>query len=90
LAGLIDIVATDHAVRAPTEKAARYASFADIPGGMPGLRTLLQAMLKLVDEGLITLPDLVRVTARNPAKRFGLGRRKGRISARIAPSAWPD
>ncbi|PTE07016.1 dihydroorotase [Mesorhizobium helmanticense] len=80
-AGLIDIVATDHAPHAPTEKAAPYAAFADIPGGMPGLQTLLQAMLKLVDDGLIDLSDLVRLCAGNPAERFGLGRRKGRIAA---------
>jgi len=79
-AGLIDIVATDHAPHTPAEKAAPYAAFADIPGGMPGLQTLLQAMLKLVDEGLIALPDLVRLCARNPAERFGLGRRKGKIA----------
>lgn len=79
--GLIDIVATDHAPHAPPEKAATYPAFADIPGGMPGLQTLLPAMLKLLDEGLITLPDLVRVCARNPAERFGLGKRKGRIAA---------
>ncbi|MBZ9683472.1 MULTISPECIES: dihydroorotase [unclassified Mesorhizobium] len=80
-AGLIDIVATDHAPHAPAEKAAPYAAFADIPGGMPGLQTLLQAMLKLVDNGLIRLPYLVRLCALNPAERFGLGRRKGRIAA---------
>lgn len=80
-AGLIDIVATDHAPHAPAEKAARYAAFADIPGGMPGLQTLLPAMLRLVDEGLIGLPDLVRMCSTNPAERFGLGRRKGRIAA---------
>lgn len=80
-AGLIDVVATDHAPHAPAEKTAHHASFADVPGGMPGLQTLLQAMLKLVDEKVITLPDLVRVCAHNPAERFGLGRRKGRIAA---------
>jgi dihydroorotase len=80
-AGLIDVVATDHAPHAPAEKAAAYPAFAGIPGGMPGLQTLLQAMLKLVDEGVITLPNLVRVCARNPAGRFGLGGRKGRIAA---------
>ncbi|RWB77585.1 MAG: dihydroorotase [Mesorhizobium sp.] len=78
-AGLIDIVATDHAPHAPAEKAATYAAFADIPGGMPGLQTLLATMLRLVDEGIIALPDLVRMCSRNPAERFGLGRRKGRI-----------
>ncbi|AZO14145.1 dihydroorotase [Mesorhizobium sp. M2A.F.Ca.ET.043.05.1.1] len=80
-AGLIDIVATDHAPHAPVEKAASYAAFADIPGGMPGLQTLLPTMLRLVDDGLIALPDLVRMCSRNPAERFGLGRRKGRIAA---------
>jgi dihydroorotase len=70
--GLIDIVATDHAPHAPAEKAAPYPAFSDIPGGMPGVQTLLQAMLKLV--------DLVRLCSRNPAERFGLGRRKGRIA----------
>ncbi|TIU43553.1 MAG: dihydroorotase, partial [Mesorhizobium sp.] len=60
-AGLIDVVATDHAPHAPAEKAAPYAAFADIPGGMPGLQTLLPTMLRLVDEGLIALPDLVRM-----------------------------
>lgn len=79
-AGLIDIVATDHAPHAPAEKAAAYATFADIPGGMPGLQTLLFTMLKLVDDGLIALPDLVRMCAANPAERFGLGRRKGKIA----------
>jgi dihydroorotase len=37
-------------------------------------------MLKLVDEGVILMRDVVRVCARNPAERFGLGRRKGRIA----------
>ncbi|TPN85519.1 amidohydrolase family protein [Mesorhizobium sp. CU2] len=80
-AGLIDIVATDHAPHTPAEKAATYAAFADIPGGMPGLQTLLPTMLRLVDEELIALPDLVRMCSTNPAERFGLGRRKGRIAA---------
>ncbi|MGT2465773.1 dihydroorotase [Mesorhizobium atlanticum] len=80
-AGLIDIVATDHAPHAPAEKAASYAAFADIPGGMPGLQTLLPTMLRLVDDGLIALPDLVRMCSHNPAERFGLGRRKGCIAA---------
>jgi dihydroorotase len=47
---------------------------------MPGLQTLLFAMLRLVDEGVIGLPDIVRMCARNPAERFGLGHSKGRIA----------
>ena len=77
--GLIDIIATDHAPHAPVEKAAP-APFADVPGGVPGLQTLLATMLKLVDEGLIGFPDIARMCSRNPAERFGLGRCKGRIA----------
>jgi dihydroorotase len=78
--GLIDIVATDHAPHSPAEKAMTYPAFADIPGGMPGLQTLLQTMLILVEEKVIGLPDLVRMCARNPARRFGLDRSKGAIA----------
>jgi dihydroorotase len=80
-AGLIDMVATDHAPHSRAEKAAAYSSFADIPGGMPGLQTLLQTMLKLVDEGVIGLGDIARMCAANPAARFGIRGRKGRIAA---------
>ena len=79
-ARLIDMVATDHAPHSPAEKAAAYAAFADIPGGMPGLQTLLQTMLKLVDEGVIGLSDIARMCAANPAARFGLKGSKGRIA----------
>jgi len=78
--GLIDIMATDHAPHTPAEKAASYGAFADIPGGMPGLQTLLQVMIRLVDEKLITLRDVARMCAQNPARRFGLGQRKGAIA----------
>ncbi len=78
--GLIDIAATDHAPHAPAEKHAAYPAFADIPGGMAGLQTLLPTLLRLVDEGVIGLRDIARLAARNPAERFGLGRRKGRIA----------
>jgi dihydroorotase len=78
--GLIDIVATDHAPHSPAEKAMAYPAFADIPGGMPGLQTLLPTMLILVHDGVIGLRDLVRMCAFNPARRFGLGRSKGAIA----------
>jgi dihydroorotase len=77
--GLIDIIATDHAPHAPAEKAA-LTPFADIPGGMPGLQTLLPTMIKLVDERLIGFADIARMCSRNPAERFGIGHSKGRIA----------
>lgn len=78
--GLIDIMAADHAPHSPAEKAGQYSAFADIPGGMPGLQTLLHLMLKLVEDGVITYADIARMCAENPAQRFGLGGRKGRIA----------
>ena len=53
---------------------------------MPGLQTLLATMLRLVDEGVIALADVARLCARNPAVRFGLGRRKGRIAPASTPT----
>lgn len=75
--GLVDIVATDHAPHTRAEKSARYATFGDIPGGMPGLQTLLLSMLRLVSDDVIDMCALVRMCAFNPAMRFGLGDRKG-------------
>ena len=78
--GLIDIVATDHAPHARAEKRAHYGAFADIPGGMPGVQTLLATMLHFVATGDIDLPALVRMCSANPAQRFGIGDRKGALS----------
>ncbi len=78
--GTIDMVATDHAPHSPAEKQVPYPRFADIPGGMPGLQTLLPCMLHLVDRGDLALPDLVRLCALNPAERFGFGTRKGALA----------
>ncbi|NLS04107.1 dihydroorotase family protein [Rhizobium sp. P32RR-XVIII] len=71
--GLIDIMATDHAPHSAKEKAAHYAAFADIPGGMPGLQTLLPVMFKLLGERVISPSALVRMCSYAPARRFGLG-----------------
>lgn len=77
--GTVDIVITDHAPHTPGEKAAQAEDFASVPGGMPGVQTLLPAMLALVDEGAITLSDLVRLCCENPAKRFRIDDRKGSV-----------
>ena len=78
--GTVDIVATDHAPHTPEEKSRSYKKFSDIPGGIAGLQTFLPIMLHLADRGVIDLPDIARLCAANPAKRFGLGDRKGRIA----------
>jgi dihydroorotase len=62
------------------EKRAHYGSFADIPGGMPGVQTLLATMLHFVATGDIDLPALIRMCSANPAQRFGIGDRKGSLA----------
>lgn len=78
--GLIDIVATDHAPHTLAQKNKEYETFADVAGGMPGVQTLLPAMLKLADDGVLSLATLVRASAERPARRFGFGGRKGLIA----------
>lgn len=78
--GTVDVVATDHAGHTPAEKAASRPRFADVPGGLPGLQTLLVCMLHLVDRGDLALTDLVRACAAAPAARFGFGGRKGALA----------
>ena len=72
--GSIDMVVTDHAPHTPAEKQG-HARFSYVPGGMPGLQTLLFCMLHLVDRGDLQLADIVRLCAENPARRFALPRK---------------
>jgi dihydroorotase len=66
--GTIDCIATDHAPHAAQEKELEFdhAAF-----GMIGLETAWPLMLRLVDEKLLTLPELVRRLVAG-AKVFGL------------------
>jgi len=76
--GLVDMVITDHAPHSYEEKI-DAANFPSVPGGMPGVQTLLPSMLSLVNQGLIDLPAAVRLCSEAPASRFGLTG-KGRIA----------
>lgn len=76
---VLDIVASDHAPHLPAEKAQGDADIWKAPGGLAGLQTFLPVMLGLVGEDRITLCDLVRTCATEPARIFGLPA-KGRIA----------
>ncbi len=76
--GQVDVVATDHAPHAASEKAAGRADIWAAPGGFPGLETLLSVLLQVFGD---VAPELIaRVCAESPAHRFGLAHRKGRIA----------
>lgn len=67
--GIIDAIATDHAPHAVFEKEVEFTQAAN---GLVGLETALSVCLKLVDEKVITLKDLIRLLSTNPAKIAGL------------------
>jgi dihydroorotase len=77
--GVLDVIATDHAPHHPDEKAAGLTDIWKAPGGFPGVQTFLPVMLKLVADGAINYPTLVRLCCAAPARRFGLYPRKGAL-----------
>jgi len=68
--GQIDIIASDHAPHLITEKTAD--SIWDVKPGIPGLETSLPLLLTKVNEGKLSIHDLVRLTAENPTEIFSL------------------
>jgi dihydroorotase len=62
--GTIDVIATDHAPHAMDEKS---GEFDYAPFGIVGLETVLGLTLKLVDEGILSLAEVIRKLSVNPA-----------------------
>ena len=67
--GTIDVIATDHAPHSVGEKA---VEFDKAPNGIIGLETSLSLSLKLVDDGVISVSQLVEKMSRRPAGLLGL------------------
>lgn len=68
--GQIDAVASDHAPHLLEEK--KTKSVWDVKPGIPGLETLLPLLLTMVNQGKLTISELVRLTATRPAEIFHL------------------
>jgi len=71
--GFIDTIASDHAPHTLEEKAVK--SIWEAQPGIPGLETTLSLLLTQVNEGRLSLAELVRLTATEPAKIFHLSER---------------
>ncbi len=69
--GTIDAIATDHAPHALTDKEVEFEYAAS---GISGLETALALSLRLVENGLLTLPELIRKMSTNPAKILNISR----------------
>ena len=68
--GTIDIIATDHAPHTQEEKA---KPITDAPSGIIGLETALPlGITKLVDEGYLTMKQLLLRMSTNPAEMYHL------------------
>lgn len=73
-AGVVDIVASDHAPHTKEEKKKPYW---EAPAGVPGIETMLPLMLTAVRRKWIDLYKLTKLLSINPAKRMGLYPQKG-------------
>jgi dihydroorotase len=67
--GTIDIIATDHA---PHDLADKQADYHNACFGIVGLETALPLSLRLVDEKILTLPQLIEKLTSRPAEIFKL------------------
>ena len=67
--GTIDVIASDHAPHAVTDKEVEFEYAAS---GMIGLETSLALSLRLVAEGLLSLPELVIRMSARPANILGV------------------
>lgn len=80
-AGDIDTIATDHCPFTLAQKELGNRQFQQTPNGLPGVATLFPLLYTYgVAAGKISLTDLVRLLAGNPARIFGLNHRKGQIA----------
>ncbi|RIK28054.1 MAG: hypothetical protein DCC54_00740 [Anaerolineae bacterium] len=68
---VIDCFATDHAPHTLEEKDSENP-----PPGFPGLETLLPLLLTAVDDGRLTMDDIVQRSVINPRKIFNLPEQK--------------
>ncbi|MEC5207882.1 dihydroorotase [Vogesella perlucida] len=70
--GRLDVIGTDHAPHTTEEKARPYWQ---APSGLPLVQHALPALMALVDDGVLTLPQLVQKTSHNVAELFAIRER---------------
>jgi dihydroorotase-like cyclic amidohydrolase len=73
------MIVSDHAPYTREEKDPGWINIWESQSGAPTIETLLPLLLNKVNEGKITLQNLVRVTSERTAQVFGIYPRKGAI-----------
>tara|TARA_B100001123_G_scaffold340169_1_gene385435 strand:- start:814 stop:2118 length:1305 start_codon:yes stop_codon:yes gene_type:complete len=66
---ILDIIGSDHA---PHLKKNKEKVYPNSPAGMPGVQTLVPVMLNHVNNGKLTLQQLISFVCENPVKIFGI------------------
>ena len=64
-----DTIGSDHA---PHLKVNKDKEYPNSPSGMPGVQTLMPVMLNHVNNGKLTLEQLMNLVCENPVKIFGI------------------
>ncbi|WP_440932387.1 dihydroorotase [Candidatus Pelagibacter sp.] len=66
---LNDTIGSDHA---PHLKINKEKEYPNSPSGMPGVQTLMPIMLNHINEGRLSLEQLIKLVCENPVKIFGI------------------
>lgn len=75
--GYVQTIASDHSPYTEEEKKRGEENIWQAPNGIPGVETSLAVFLNLVNEGYLTLEQLVKMTSYNPSHIYGLYPQKG-------------
>ena len=66
---IVDVLGSDHAPHLKENKDKKYPNS---PSGMPGVQTIFPVMLDHVNNGKLTLKQLIKLMCENPCKIFGI------------------
>ena len=66
---VVDVIGSDHA---PHLKENKDKEYPNSPSGMPGVQTIFPVMLNHVNDGKLTLQQLINLMCENPCKIFGI------------------
>ena len=66
---IVDVLGSDHA---PHSKENKNKNYPNTPSGMPGVQTIFPVMLDHVNNGKLTLEQLIKLMCENPCKIFGI------------------
>ena len=66
---IVDVLGSDHA---PHLKANKNKEYPDSPSGMPGVQTIFPVMIDHVNNGKLTLNQLINLMCENPCRIFGI------------------